>query len=83
MSTCAGHTRWVKAVAVMPDGQRFLSGGDDNTVRVWLLNGTLERTFTHHTSSVECLALLPDGLRFVSGSRDKTACIAYHGLALA
>ena len=26
----------------MPDGQRILSGGSDDTVRVWLLDGTLK-----------------------------------------
>ena len=31
----------------MPDGQRILSGSEDKTVRVWLLNGTLVNTFTH------------------------------------
>ena len=45
VSTCAGHTDDVHAVAAMPDGQRFLSGADDRTVRVWLLDGTLENTF--------------------------------------
>ena len=36
-----GAHRARHAVAVMPDGQRILSGGYDNTVRVWRLNGTL------------------------------------------
>ena len=49
VSTCAGHTERVDAVAAMPDGQRILSGGRDKTVRVWLLNGTLENTFELHT----------------------------------
>ncbi|HEX5845919.1 MAG TPA: hypothetical protein VFY53_06495, partial [Rhodoplanes sp.] len=26
----AGHTSWVNAVAVLPDGRRALSGSDDN-----------------------------------------------------
>ena len=52
VSTCAGHTDGVRAVAAMPDGQRILSGAcDDKTVRVWLLDGTLENTFKLHTGS--------------------------------
>ena len=38
-----GHTDSVYAVAAMPDGQRILSGGHDQTVRVWLLDGTLKK----------------------------------------
>ena len=41
------------AVAAMPDGQRILSGGDDDTVRVWLLDGTLENTF--RAAQLTCL----------------------------
>ena len=40
--TSTGHTNEVCAVAAMPDGQRILSGGDDETVRVRVLDGTLE-----------------------------------------
>ena len=41
------------AVAAMPDGQRILSGGNDETVRVWRLNGTLENIFELHTSTCD------------------------------
>ena len=46
VSTCVGHAGYVRAVAAMPDGQRILSGWDDGEVRVWLLDGTLENTFS-------------------------------------
>ena len=46
VSTCAGHTGNVYAVAAMPDGERFLSASNDRTVRVWLLNGTHQNTFS-------------------------------------
>ena len=52
VSTCAGHTREVAAVAAMPDGQRSVSGSDDYTVRVWLLDGTLKNTFELHTKDI-------------------------------
>ena len=50
----------------MPDGQRILSGGQDKTVRVWLLDGTLENTFELHTDSVNALVALPDNQHALS-----------------
>ena len=56
----------------MPDGQRILSGSEDQTVRVWLLDGTLENTFKLHTSVVRALVALPDNQHALSGSGDDT-----------
>ena len=56
----------------MPDGQRFLSGSFDSTVRVWLLNGTLENTFELHTGAVNALVALPDNKHALSGAIDGT-----------
>jgi WD40 repeat protein len=80
LSNCAGHADWspcgdyvgVGAVAAMPDGKRFLSGGCDKTVRVWLLNGTLQNTFELHTDAVTALVALPDNQHALSGSDDNT-----------
>ena len=54
----------------MPDGQRILSGGgvNDKTVRVWLLDGTLQNTFRLHAVAVA----LPDNQHALSGSGDAT-----------
>ena len=54
----------------MPDGQRILSGAADNTVRVHLLDGTLQNTFELHISTVQALVALPDNQHALSGSRD-------------
>ena len=68
-----GHTNMVNAVAAMPDGQRILSGGRDITVRVWLLDGTLENTFLGmHDEMVLALVALPDNQHALSGSGEKT-----------
>ena len=57
----------------MPDGQRILSGGLDTTVRVWLLDGTLEKTFRlHRNGGVLALVALPDNQHALSGSADYT-----------
>ena len=56
--------------------QRFLSGGHDKTVRVWLLNGTHQNTFRHlHTinwGGVTALVALPDNQHALSASADTT-----------
>ena len=72
VSTCAGHTH--RVVAAIPDNQRFLSGGgcNDTSVRVWLLDGTLENTFTLHAKLVTALVALPDNQHALSSSADKT-----------
>ena len=56
----------------MPDGQRFLSGSSDHTVRVWLMNGTHQNTFELHTDSVRALVALPDKQHALSAAADKT-----------
>ena len=53
----------------MPDGQRILSGANDKTVRVWLLDGTHQNTFSElHTDTVNALVALPDNQHALSAS---------------
>ena len=62
----AGHTGWVYAVAVTPDGRHVVSGGDDGTVRVWELATGAETTrFDGHTGRVRAVAVTPDGRHVV------------------
>ena len=35
IATLTGHTGWVNAVAFSPDSRRLISGGDDETLRIW------------------------------------------------
>lgn len=69
--TLSGHSLWVMAVAISPDGQTAASGGLDNTIRVWnLTNGQLSQSLTGHNRAVNCLTFSPDGQTIVSGSDD-------------
>lgn len=35
LQTLEGHSSWVSSVAFSPDGQRIVSGSDDNTIKLW------------------------------------------------
>ena len=62
-------------VAFSPDGQSFVSGSDDNTLRVWHFDASgswLPTELQGHTEAVTCVAFSPDGQSFVSGSDDNT-----------
>jgi len=67
-----GHTDFVSAVAVSPDGRFIVSGSWDRTVKVWdAQSGALLRSLKGHTS-VSAVAVSPDGRFIVSGSQDRT-----------
>jgi len=68
-----GHTDWVRAVAVSPDGRFIVSGSVDRTVKVWEAeSGRLLRSLEGHTDDVNAVAVSPDGRFIVSGSEDRT-----------
>ncbi|KAG1827592.1 WD40-repeat-containing domain protein [Suillus subaureus] len=69
-----GHTGYVNTVAISSDGNRIVSGSDDQTVRVWdMKTGEgVGAPFRGHTGRVLSVAISPDGKHIVSGSEDKT-----------
>jgi hypothetical protein len=76
LRTLTGHTDWVSAVAVTPDGRRAISGSRDRTLIVWdLERGAEERTLGGHTGGVNAVAVTPDGRRAISASDDRTLIV--------
>ncbi len=73
LRTLVGHSQWVFAVAISPDGQTVVSGGLDNTIQVWDCNtGEPLRVLKGHSNAINCLAITPDSQILVSGSDDDT-----------
>lgn len=73
LHTLTGHSRWVMAVCISPDGHSVISGGLDNAIRVWNLEtGSLMQTLKAHTKPVNCLSVSPDSRMLASGSDDHT-----------
>ena len=71
--TLQGHTSFVNALAISPDGKTLVSGSADQTIKVWdWATGTELRTLAGHTSFVNALAIARDGKTLVSGSADQT-----------
>jgi WD40 repeat protein len=68
-----GHVFTANAVSFSPDGRHAVSGGDDQTLKLWdIATGTEIRTFTGHASLVSSAVFSPDGRSILSGSWDQT-----------
>jgi WD40 repeat protein/serine/threonine protein kinase len=68
-----GHEGPVRAVAFSQDGIRIISGGQDNTIRLWNAEGgQLLKTFRGHDGAVRAVAFAESDQVILSGSRDNS-----------
>jgi WD40 repeat protein len=74
----AAHGRWIRQIAVSPDGRKLASVADDMVCRLWdaatgallrELRGHAERTPQHFVSMLYTCAFSADGRRLATGDR--------------
>ncbi|MDB9517280.1 hypothetical protein PN466_10010 [Roseofilum reptotaenium CS-1145] len=66
------HKKEVLSLAFSPDGKKIASGSRDRLIKIWTIDGTMEREMRGHDSSIWCLSFSPDGKILASGSSDST-----------
>jgi len=69
MAVLPGHTKLVRSITFSLDGIFLVSGGDDETVKLWdVQTGGVVKTFCGHTNYVLCVAISPDNTMIALGS---------------
>ncbi|KAK3807349.1 MAG: hypothetical protein J3Q66DRAFT_392643 [Benniella sp.] len=73
IQTFEGHNDPVLKVVYSPDGNTIVSGSEDRTARIWIVeSGQCQLILTGHTDKVNCVAYSPCGDQVASASDDKT-----------
>ena len=67
-----GHDRTIFSVDTSSDGKHIVTAGEDQTVKLWQIDGTLVKTFEGHQAGVWDVAFSPKGKLIASASRDRT-----------
>jgi pleiotropic regulator 1 len=68
----SGHLGWVRAIAVDPSNEWFVTGAADRSIKVWdLATGNLKLTLTGHISCVRGLAVSSRHPYMFSAAEDK------------
>ena len=68
-----GHTDFINAIAVTPDGKTAVSGAYDKTLRIWdVATGECIRILAGHTGGISGVAVTPDGKTAISAGNDET-----------
>ncbi|MEG4491333.1 AAA-like domain-containing protein [Microcoleus sp. D3_18_C4] len=62
-------------VSFSPDSQTIVTATDDNYIKLWQTNGTLQATLTGHTDKIRRVIFNASGQIIVSASDDKTVKI--------
>lgn len=73
LRTLTGHRHYVDSVAISPDGQTLVSGGRDDTIKIWHLStGKVVNTLICNSTWINSVSFSPEGYTLASGHYDKT-----------
>jgi len=73
ITTLAGHSDGVRALAFSPCGKFLASGSEDNTIKLWSMpDGVNIKSVEAHDGNVNSVICSPDCATLFSGSWDKT-----------
>jgi WD40 repeat protein len=67
-----GKIDGVKGVSFSPDGQIIASIPENNTIKLWHINGKSKATLIGHSDAINSLSFSPDGQTIASAANDKT-----------
>ncbi len=68
-----GHQGSINSVSFSPDGKTIATASNDDTARLWTLNGQLLQEFKGRQGSVNSVSFSPDGKTIATASSDNTA----------
>jgi WD40 repeat protein len=66
---------WVHAAAFSPDGQRILTGSQDETAVLWEADSGRKLHVFRHSGAVRAVCFSPDGKLVLTASENKTAAL--------
>ncbi|MEH1802726.1 MAG: hypothetical protein V7L13_26915 [Nostoc sp.] len=67
-----GHISGVNSATFSPDSSLIASASADNTIKLWLPDGSLVKTLSGHEDVVNSVSFSPDSQIIASASQDKT-----------
>ena len=71
--TLIGHEGLVRWADISPDGTRIVTASDDNSAKVWDLDGNELASLDWHDDLVNTAVFSPDGTQIVTASNDGSA----------
>lgn len=76
--TFAGHTEYVTAVAITPDGQTIISGSVDRTLKLWnLASGIKLCTLVAHKDYINAIAVTHQRIYCLKLSNDRPMVVYF------